>query len=273
MEWDALKDDVKSVWVENAAFWDERVGEEGNRFHRELVLPATERLLEGRAGWRVLEIACGNGSFARRMAAHGMEVVATDVSDAFIERAKSRTTADAGRVTFQVLDATDRGALLALGERSFDAAVANMALMDIPAIDPLFEALSRLLKPGGRFVFTVMHPCYNGAGITKVAEETDADGVWKIQHSIKVGQYLTPVTFMGLGMIGQPRPQHYFHRPLHVLFGHGFRHGFALTGLEEPAFASVEGVKDHLSWEYFHEFPPVLAVRMTLSQSASQHFS
>ncbi len=36
-----------------------------------------------------------------------------------------------------------------------------MALMDMADIEPLFSALRELLKPGGRFVFTVCHPAFN----------------------------------------------------------------------------------------------------------------
>lgn len=53
-------------------------------------------------------------------------------------------------IEYHVLDATDEEGLMALGEGRFDAAVANMALMDITVIKPLFAALHRLLRPGGR---------------------------------------------------------------------------------------------------------------------------
>ena len=44
------------------------------------------------------------------------------------------------------MDATDAAQLLALGAGRFDAAVCNMALMDMTTIDPLLRALPRLLK-------------------------------------------------------------------------------------------------------------------------------
>jgi hypothetical protein len=44
------------------------MGDSGNDFQRLLVAPASERLLNLGPGEMVLEIACGNGVFALRMA-------------------------------------------------------------------------------------------------------------------------------------------------------------------------------------------------------------
>jgi len=262
VEWHELRDEVRDIWSENAAFWDEKMGEAGNDFFQWLVAPSAERLLELQPGWTVLEIACGNGIFSRRMAAQGVNVVATDVSDAMIEIAKSRPVSGSGNVTYHVIDAADYEALLALGEGRFDAAVCNMAIMDMPVIDPLFAALGKLLKPGGRFVFTLMHPCFNSAGLTRVTEETDEGGVLRTIHSVKVNQYHTPVTHVGLAIVGQPKPQHYFHRSLSDLLGRCFRAGFALNGLEEPVFPATDDPEKARAWAKFSEIPPVLAARL-----------
>jgi SAM-dependent methyltransferase len=74
-------------------------------------------------------------------------------------------------VEYLVVDATDEERMLALGEERFDAAVCNMALMDMPVIDPLMRALRRLLKPEGRFVFSVQHPAFNSNAV-RLAPQT-----------------------------------------------------------------------------------------------------
>jgi SAM-dependent methyltransferase len=79
---------TQAIWERNARWWDERVGE-GDDFHRRLVRPATERLLEARPGQYVLDLACGNGGFARRLAELGCRVLACDFSPTFLERARS----------------------------------------------------------------------------------------------------------------------------------------------------------------------------------------
>src|SRR4051794_32870807 len=85
----ALNDEVREIWDTNADFWDSKMGE-GNAFHLQLNSPTVERLLGIVPGERVLEFACGNGQFSRRMAEFGATVVATDVAPGMIEAARRR---------------------------------------------------------------------------------------------------------------------------------------------------------------------------------------
>jgi SAM-dependent methyltransferase len=150
-------EETRQAWNENAAFWDARMGE-GNDFVEVLTWPATERLMELRAGECVLDIACGNGLTSRRLAAMGAEVVAFDFAEELIARARHRTREaaspeGAGQILYHVLDATNEATLLALGEGRFDAALCHMALFDMAEIDPLMRALSRLLRVGAFCLF------------------------------------------------------------------------------------------------------------------------
>jgi SAM-dependent methyltransferase len=259
----ALNQEVRSIWNQNAPFWDEQTGE-GNQFHRELVGPVAERLLDLEPDELVLEIACGNGAFARQMARLGARVVATDFSEVFVERARARSTEHADRIEYHVIDATDEAQLASLGERRFDAAVTNMAIQDMAAIQPLASALGRLLKRGGRFVFTLSHPCFNTTGCKMVVEQEDREGEVITVYSIKVSEYLGLQPRKGLGIVGQPEPHYYFDRPLHALFLPFFKTGFMIDGLEEPAFRREGEAQRPISWMNYREIPPVLAVRMRL---------
>lgn len=248
----------QAIWDQNAAEWDRKAGEDGLLMQRTLIAPATERLLNVQPGWHMLDIACGNGAFARRLAALGATVVATDFSAVFLEKARARTTEHADRIDYRHADATDEAALLAMGDAAtFDAAVCTMGLMDMSTIEPLFRALATLLKPGGPFVFSVMHPCFNGDS-TLVAE----DYYGRETLSVKVHRYLSPVTTKGVGIASQPAQQYYFFRPLNVLLKAGFDVGFVLDGLEEPAFPPSD--ERRLNWVRFTEIPPVLVARMRL---------
>lgn len=260
----ASKEEVRAIWNANAAWWDEVTGPDGNDFQQLLIGPATERLLALRPGETVLDIACGNGAFARRLAALGARAVAFDFSEVFIDRARAHTADHADRIEYRVLDATDEAALLALGPGRFDAAVCTMALMDMATIDPLARTLTQLLTPVGRFVFSVTHPCFNSTGAPRMEEEELRDGLLVTRFAVKVTEYLHTPPRKGVGIIGQPASQYYFDRPLHVLFGTFFRHGFVLDGLEEPAHAPGSERKG-IYWRNFTEIPPVLVARLRLS--------
>jgi SAM-dependent methyltransferase len=167
---------------------------------------------------------------------------------------------------YQVLDATDEGSLLELGVGNYDAAISNMALFDMAEVDPLFRALSRLIQPGGSFVFSIMHPCFNNPHSVLLAEMEDRSGEIRTKYSVKVSEYLSPRVDYAVALRDQPEAQLIFHRPLQVLFNAGFEAGFVLDRIEERAFpADHPPGKSSLSWgANFNQIPPVLVARMRL---------
>ena len=50
----------KIRWEAIADFWDSRMGDHSNLFHRKIVRPKTEELLKPTKGDLILDIACGN---------------------------------------------------------------------------------------------------------------------------------------------------------------------------------------------------------------------
>jgi 2-polyprenyl-3-methyl-5-hydroxy-6-metoxy-1,4-benzoquinol methylase len=258
---------ARSAWDANAGFWDERMGE-GNDFFRTLLWPALERLVGSCSGARILDVACGNGVTSRRLAALGAKVVAVDFSEALIALAKERSRGAA--VDHRVVDATDHDALVALGDEPFDVAVCNMGLMDMADIHPLMRALRRLLKAGGRFVFSVMHPCFNNPTTVQMSELEDREGTISTTYSVKVSRYLRSYSRLGAAMSGQPVPHPYFHRSLQTLLAPALELGFVLDGFEEPAFPAEHAQgSTPLSWSgRFSEIPPVLVARLTAATSA-----
>lgn len=253
-----LVEESRQIWDTNAEAWDARIGS-GGGLQTVLIAPTVEKMLDIKPGERVLDIACGNGQFSRRLAELGASVAASDFSPKLIELAKGRTTEHTDRISYHVADATDEDQLMELGEgKRFDAAVCNNALMDMPAIEPLFRAVAKLLKPGGRFVFSIMHPCFNGLSIAMAPELPDyAD---KPTYSIKVSRYLTWDVSKGLAIANQPVEQYYWHRPLHVLLNSAFVSGLVMDRLEEPVVRPDTPPKSAFDWANY-DMPPLLFAR------------
>lgn len=200
------------AWEKNADFWDCKMGDESNYFHREIVRPRTEELLDINKGDLVLDIACGNGNFSERMAQNGARVIAFDYSERLIEHAKRRRSKHEKQISFHVCDATSYEAILSLmQDKPFDKAVANMAVMDISDIAPLFRAVYDLLCDGGSFVFSTHHPCF---------ERPD-------------GKYKTSCVHKGEAIAGQPVLQNYYHRSLQNILSLAFSTGFVLDSFYE----------------------------------------
>lgn len=259
----ALNEESRLAWDQKAAFWDELHGDEGNVFHRTLVGPAAERLLALTPGERILDVACGSGQVARRLAALGGRVTAVDFSAALLERARARGQAAGEPIDYRVADATDEDALIALGPGQFDAVVSTMALMDMPVITPLYRAARRLLRPGGRLVIVTAHPAFNSTNPIFMSEMEEQDGQQVFRHTLKLGAYLDVPPVKSVGAPGEPVPHLYHHRPLHQLLGEAFAAGLVVDGLEEPGFppADPETVRP-LSWSSVWQLPPVLAIRL-----------
>jgi len=131
----------------------------------------------------------------------------------------------------------------------------------MPEIEPLFNALSKLLKPNGVFVFSLMHPAFNNPSATLLAEEWD-DGELHTRYAVKTSRYMTQFQSQGLALRNQPKPQLYFHRPIKDYMSIAFQNGFVLDGFEERAFPPEYPQTATLGWGgKFSEIPPVLIMR------------
>lgn len=202
----------KVIWETNADFWDTYMGDDSNVFHREIVRPPVEKLLQVQPGDHILDIACGTGNFSARMAELGAEVVAFDFSEKMIAHARERRRVFLDRITFAVCDATDYDGLMKLANnKRFNKAVSLMAIMDIANIEPLFRAVAQMLDPNGIFVFATHHPCFQ--------RPTD--------------KYLTPCSHQGEALKGQPVVQNYYHRSLQEIFNLCFTNGLVIDGFYE----------------------------------------
>ena len=261
-----LNQEGRGLWNRKAQFWDELHGDFGNQFHLRLVEPTVLQLLELRAGEAILDIGCGNGALARRLAGKGALVTAFDFSEELIRLAKARRPARGLDVDYYIIDATDEAAMLGLGAGRFDAITCTMTLMDIPTLDPLFRAAARLLRKGGRFVFSTQHPAFNSNNPIFVQEKEDRDGVVSDYYAVKIRAYLDLPPLKGSGAPGEPSPHYYYHRTLADLFGAAFSAGFILDGLLEPAFTRDDAAaSQELSWLKLTQIPPVLSGRLRLA--------
>jgi 2-polyprenyl-3-methyl-5-hydroxy-6-metoxy-1,4-benzoquinol methylase len=251
--------EVKDIWNANAAFWDTRMGE-GNNFHRLLIEPNQLEMLDIKKGDFILDIACGNGQFARKMTQAGAKVTAIDFSDEFIKIAKSKPLADI--IDYQVIDVTNTADLNKLKDKTFDAVVCTMALFDMENIEPLIGFLPKILKNNGKFIFSSLHPCFFSGEYTLVHERNETGGTVNDNYYVKIGNYLKSQTLKGIGMPGQPVAQYYFHRPLSEMLNVCFKNNFYMYDLREPSFKDIEPKTMNAS--VFRNIPPVIICSLKL---------
>ncbi|GID61404.1 SAM-dependent methyltransferase [Actinoplanes couchii] len=108
--------------------------------------------LEAAPGSRVLDLGCGIGKPALRLArAVEVEVVGITISAGQVEQANDRARREglADRVSFQVADGTG----MPFADDSFDAVLAFESILHMDR-DRALREVSRVLRPGGRLVAT-----------------------------------------------------------------------------------------------------------------------
>ena len=124
--------------------WGERVeGDPWERFLEELAARLPR-------GGRVLDLGCGNGAKAARIADR-FDLVAVDISEEQLELARTRLP-DATLLSgdFSALD---------FAADTFDAVTAFYSIMHVPREEhsALFGQIARWLKPGGLFLASLSH--------------------------------------------------------------------------------------------------------------------
>jgi SAM-dependent methyltransferase len=111
-------------------------------------------------GRRALDLACGHGLVARELARRGAEVVGLDLSNELLERAPRAGDGTAPSIRYVLGDASSPAVLT---DEVFDVVVCNFGLSDIDDLAGVCANVRRLLVPDGRFVFSILHPCFAGA--------------------------------------------------------------------------------------------------------------
>jgi ubiquinone/menaquinone biosynthesis C-methylase UbiE len=171
----------RTDWGEVAGWYDQLVGESGSEYHREVVIPGTLRLLALQRGDSAIDIACGQGVLCRALNERGVEVTGVDAAPELIRAARERGPQ---QIRYEVADARELGFL---PPDHFTAAACVLAIQNIHPIQPVFQGAARLLKPGGRFVLVIMHPCFRGPKETSWGWDEQN----KVQYR-RVDRYLLP---------------------------------------------------------------------------------
>jgi ubiquinone/menaquinone biosynthesis C-methylase UbiE len=217
-------------WDQMAHWWDEKHGDEGDLWHRALIDPPLLRLAGEVRGLQVLDLACGNGYLSRRFARQGAIVTAMDANAPLIELVRTREAHESLGITYHVADAAH---LETLEDGIFDLVISNMALMDIENAAGAIQEVSRVLKPRGRFVASISHPCF---------DKVNTSG-WDIEYIYpittiwrKTSRYreITVAELPWRKVPGKVVITYDYHRPLSWYFRTLRAVGLLVSALEEP---------------------------------------
>lgn len=236
----SLRDeDSDEAWSGAADIWDSRYDERGDSNRRYQSDPVLLEFLGDVGGKRVLDAGSGAGYLSRLLTRRGAAVVGIENARRFYELALGYQEREPLPLEFHHASISS---IPFLEGGSFDAAVANYVLMDVRDYEGAISEISRVLKPGGRFVCAISHSAPDATWHEPARDSPRRDdrAAWKqdeyfIRRAVRIWW-------------GDIPPFITFHRPLRDYVAACKRVGLHLRDLEEPE-VSEEGVRDLPAWE------------------------
>jgi SAM-dependent methyltransferase len=224
--------------------------------HRTALLDGAVRSVLGPVrGTRWLDAGCGEGRLARVLARGGAEVLGVDVAPGLVaaarRRARALPAAARARLGFAVAGLAARGLVAAA---SLDGVLASLALMHVPRIAPPLRAWARALRPGGRLVLVLPHPCFMGPGTSWAARLPQVPRGAPALEELRVRDYPREGVQRFRFDPSFPAPTVNHHRSLEVLQDALAAHGFLTRRLREPRPAAALAAGDP-AWEARRRVP------------------
>ena len=203
-------------------------------------------------GLEICDVACGEGHLARHLAQHGAMVTGVDISEGLLEQARAQTP-ETLPISYLHDDAQS---LASLNNQSFDGVTINMALMDIADVKHAFESCHRILKPGGSFVFSLLHPCFESPFDREHPPVEVSEGGEFV--ACRVSRYLEE-GFWQSGGDGVRGKVGAYHRTLSTYLNTLLASGFRLEALFEPSLPKRD--YETMEGQWFSNIPRGLVVR------------
>jgi len=200
-------------WEHAAVFYSQY--KEENRYSQ-FCRRFAEDYFDDMSGLCVLDAGCGDGEYTEMFRRKGAIVTGCDGSAAVIARARETHL-------LCRFDTADLCAALPYEDAAFDLVFSNLVLMDIEPIDVALGEFARVLKPGGRLFFSVMHPVYYRGDWVRNEEGRPLGKL--------VTTYLAPQRHdcrWGDSVTSQ------YHRPISFYFNRLARCGFVCANMFEP---------------------------------------
>ena len=213
-----------TLWDQASRWYDSLVGMSGSDYHQTIVMPGVLKMLELKPGRRVLDLACGQGVFSRFLLGKKIKPEGLDSSEELLRMARSRSVKS---IPYHLGNASDAKLL---GGQEFDGIACLLAVQNMEKIEPVFQNVARWLKPKGKFVMVLTHPCF------RIPRQTHWgwDEEKKIEYR-RVDRYANEmkIPILTPPFIDKVNFTMTYHRPLQNYFSALLKAGLCVDSLEE----------------------------------------
>jgi 2-polyprenyl-3-methyl-5-hydroxy-6-metoxy-1,4-benzoquinol methylase len=157
---DVTNADIIKTYADVPQQFIEDFGDQGDLTRQYLLNPALFSLLGDVRDTTILDAGCGQGYLARLLAKQGARVTGIEPSDAFYRYALRREQTEQLGIQYLQADLSTCVPTPSL----FAIVIANMVFMDIPDYHSALMNCVMALRPGGKLIFSILHPCFEEAG-------------------------------------------------------------------------------------------------------------
>ena len=248
----------QTLWDQASRWYDSLVGMSGSDYHQTIVMPGVLKLLELKPGRRVLDLACGQGVFSRFLLEKKINPEGLDSSEELLRMARSRSIK---LIPYHLGNAGDAKVL---NGQEFDGVACLLAVQNIEKIEPVFQNVARWLKPKGKFVMVLTHPCFRIPRQTHWGWDEDK----KIEYR-RVDRYANEmkIPILTPPFVDKVNYTMTYHRPLQNYFSALLKAGLYVDCLEEwmSNKESASGKRSRGENRARKEVPLFMAVRAVRS--------
>jgi SAM-dependent methyltransferase len=234
--------DSRRLWNDNAKAWDDALDADGDTTRKYFSDAPMMRMLGPVAGLDVLDFGCGNGYLSRKLAELGARMTGVDQSEGMLARARAHEFQRPVGIRF--VHATI-ASVAALAAESFDRVVSNYVLHDLSDYNEAVAEAYRVLRPGGRFVVVITHPCFSTGPRTWELDAIDSPRLEE-RRAFSGDQYFQRAPYLMEWDGFAPVP--YFHRPLRDYWQAFRKAGFDVCDFEEPSL-NAKGRGELPAWQ------------------------
>lgn len=211
----------------------------------QFLMPYTLETLGEVCGKKILDLGCGEGGYSRELAKRGAIVTAVDCSAEHIDYAMQETKRNGLDICHLVRNSNH---LYEIGDSVFDLVLCSMMLMDCADLEGTVSEAARVLKPAGRILASVLHPCFNGNPSLGIGRQGEG-----IERQVVVKNYFSPSQWeapLPNGTI----PVVWHHRTLEEYVHTFVKSGLTIIGLLEP-FPTQEQAKGSTMLAWLQKVP------------------